>query len=69
MPESKKAKRSYDAPLNSQVNGLRVVRHQRTAHPQAAGAKGETLPGGIPADLQPPEPELVSRLIDFIKKI
>lgn len=69
MPEPKKAKRSYDAPLNSQVNGLRLVRHQRPAHPQAAQAKADTLSGGIPAELQPPEPELVSRLIDFIKKI
>ncbi len=69
MPEPKKGKRKFQTQVDSQVSGLRLVRQQR---PAAAGGepKPGTLPGASPAGaIQPPEPELVSKLIDFIKSI
>ncbi len=62
MPETKKnAKpqpRNYDSPLDSQIDGVRLV--------PTPGAKPET---GQLSDVQAPPPDLVSKLIDFIKKI
>ena len=70
MPEPKKKKRSYDAQVDSQVGGLRLVRQQRPPAPQPGKAKPGSLPGAdSAAELHPAEPELVSKLIDFIKTI
>ena len=70
MPEPKKKKRTFEAQVNSQVTGLRLVRQQRPAAQQAGEIQPESAAGGNPApELRSPEPELVSKLIDFIKSI
>ncbi len=70
MPEPKKGKRSYNAQVDSQVSGLRLVRQQRPPASQPGSAKPDALSGApSTADPHAAEPELVSKLINFIKTI
>lgn len=70
MPEAKKGKRNFNTQLNSEVTGVRLVRQHWPVHPQAGEANHEAISGGdLAGEIRPPEPEIVSRLIDFIKKI
>ena len=57
-----KEKREFDAELISLLDGLRIAPN----HP-SEGAGTENA--GQPLNVQPPEPELVSRLVKFIKKL
>ena len=70
MPETKPSKktanpqrdekRAYDAELESLLGGVRIV----PAKPdQAESGPADQLP------VQPPQPEVVSRLVNFLKKI
>jgi hypothetical protein len=69
MTEPKKKKRSFPTQVDSQVAGLRLVRQQRPA-PASGETKPQTLAGANSAgEIHSPEPELVSKLIDFIKSI
>ncbi len=61
MPEPKESKRKFDSQVNSALGGVRIVSQAETGQP----AKGENAS----ASIQPPEPALVTRLIDFIKSI
>ena len=54
-----KEKREFDAELISLLDGLRI----------APNHQGESENAGQPLNVQPPEPELVSRLVKFIKKL
>jgi hypothetical protein len=69
-PKKKKAKRSYDAQVDSQVSGLRLVRQQRPPAPKAGESKAARSSDAA-ANVEPltGEPELVSKLINFIKTI
>ena len=54
-----KEKREFDAEMISLLDGLRL----------APNHLGENENAGQPLNVQPPEPELVSRLVKFIKKL
>jgi hypothetical protein len=54
--------RAFDAALESSLLGLRVARAS-----QQKDASPETGPEQL--TVQPPQPEIVSRLVNFIKKI
>ena len=54
-----KEKREFDAELISLLDGLRI----------APNHLSESENAGQPLNVQPPEPELVSRLVKFIKKL
>lgn len=70
MPDAKKGKRKFNAQLNSEVAGVRLVRQHWPVHPQAGDANHQPISGDeLAGQIHPPEPETVSRLIDFIKKI
>ncbi|RPJ50956.1 MAG: hypothetical protein EHM21_03825 [Chloroflexi bacterium] len=72
MPEPKKKQQTFDAEADSQLNGLQLVRAQRPAGPktgQRSKTRGAGDAAGTPTEVQPPEPALVSKLIDFIKSI
>jgi hypothetical protein len=61
MPEPKESKRKFDSQVNSALGGVRIVSQADAGQP--ANAENS------PASIQPPEPALVTRLIDFIKSI
>ncbi len=70
MPDAKKGKRKFNAQLNSEVAGVRLVRQHWPVHPPAGDANHEAISGSdLAGEIHSPEPEIVSRLIDFIKKI
>lgn len=64
MPEAKKntqpKPRNYNSPLDSQIGGVRLTTAQKA---QPDGQPEERQPGTVQT------PDLVSKLIDFIKKI
>lgn len=62
MPEPKESKRKFDSQVNSALGGVRIVSQAEAGQPPASGENGS-------ASIQPPEPALVTRLIDFIKSI
>jgi hypothetical protein len=68
MPEPKQKQHHYDAQVDSQLAGLRLARVQRPATSKAGESQPHTL-GEALDDIEPPEPALVSKLIDFIKSI
>jgi hypothetical protein len=69
MPEPKKTKRTYEVQIESPLEGLHLV-PQRSSQADTgetpAARKGKKAGDAAP---EPGESELVSRLIDFIKKI
>jgi hypothetical protein len=70
MPEPKKAKRTFDAQVESQLAGLTLVRSQRPVAPKPGPARPKPPASGDPLqEIHAPEPEIVSKLIDFIKSI
>lgn len=69
MPEPKKTKRSYTAQASTPLDGVRLVQ-QRPA--RAAHDENDGLPSSEGRALAPdtaPGPELIRRLIRFIKSI
>jgi hypothetical protein len=68
MPEPKKSKRSFEAITDTSLDSLHLV--QRNAQPEN-GEQGSARAGGkARAGKKPPEePELVEKLIAFIKNI
>ncbi len=73
MPEHKKSKtvRNFDAQADDQLLGLHLVRAQRPVAPQAKpAAAGRVKPGEpLAGEIHAPEPDVVTKLIDFIKSI
>jgi hypothetical protein len=70
MPEpKKKKKRSYEAQPGSALDGLRLVQ-QRAARPSQAETENHNSgEDQRPSLVTAPEPELVEKLIHFIKSI
>ena len=69
MPEPKKTKRAYKAQANSSLDGVRLVQQRPAA--SARDANSSLLPGEgqSPGQDGAPGPELIRKLIHFIKSI
>ncbi len=69
MPEPKKTKRTYKAQANSSLDGVRLVQ-QRPAPANRDGSDSLLAGEGQPPTTDnAPGPELVRKLIHFIKSI
>ncbi len=73
MPKTKKKNQSLDvselhSETVSQLDGLRLVRAKRPTASQAKGS-GAGRPQKEQGETRSPEPEVITKLIDFIKSI
>jgi hypothetical protein len=69
-PKKKTQPLSFDAQADSLLAGLRLTSAMLPPEPQTPNASVNAAhPTGAVSEIQPPEPALVSKLINFIKSI
>jgi hypothetical protein len=69
MPETKKPTRDFESQVSTDLDGVHLTR-QRPAKKQPGQAARQNERSSEPEDaLQPAEPQVVSKLIDFFRSL